>query len=95
MGVADDAGERICGVSSEGERVSRGPRSRPCGSLRAGLWGTSGVRQERCVLRQCEVEVIDGFVDFLAVLEADGDGVHVGLLESEAHGLDAIVVLGE
>ena len=42
------------------------------------------------------VEVVDGLVDFLRVLESDGDGVDTGVLEGELHGSGAIgVAVGE
>ena len=41
------------------------------------------------------VDVFDGFVDFLGVFEADGDGVDAGVAEGEAERFLAVGALGE
>ena len=46
-------------------------------------------------LRQREVDVLDGFVDFLGVFVADGDAVDSGVVEGEAHGGLAVFVVRE
>src|SRR5581483_977634 len=52
----------------------------------------SVTRPGTSTLRERQVHVADGFVDFLRALEADRGAVHAGILESEPHGLHTIVV---
>lgn len=47
------------------------------------------------LLRERQVQVVNGFVDLLGILEPHGGGVDFRILEGEAHRFHAVVVVSE
>ncbi len=67
--------------------------------LRGCLWSQRFLRSnfagQRCLKAEGAVEAIDGFVDFLAALEADDDGIDFRACHGEASGFLAVCGIAE